>query len=95
MVSPPLIEPPPPIFSTGRIPITPVHNLIHYPHQYTSPMVDYAYPTVFNPYYNHVLPYGLSSMHANPQLLSSMGMYGTSPYNLSMLQNGLYGMVPY
>lgn len=58
-------------------------------------MVDYAYPTVLNPFYNHVLPYGMSFLHANPHVLSSMGMYGSNPYTLSMLNNGMYGMVPY
>ena len=45
-------------------------------------MVHYAYPTIFNPFYNHLLPYGLSSMYANPHILSSMGMYGMTPHNL-------------
>ena len=58
-------------------------------------MVHYAYPTVFNPYYNHLLPYGLSSMYANPHILSSMGMYGLTPHNLSMMHNGFFGMLPY
>ncbi len=94
-VNPPLVSPPPPIFNSGILPIQPVYNLIHYPHQYSSPMVNYAYPTIFNPFYNHLLPYGMSNSHVNPHMLSSMGMYGLTPYNLSQMHNGNFGMLPY
>ena len=94
-VSPPLVSAPPPIFDSGQLPIQSVFNLIQYPHQYSSPLNDYAYPTIFNPYYNHLLPYGMPFMHLNPHSLSSMGMYGMTPYNLSMMNNGFAGMMPY
>ena len=94
-IAPPLVSPPPPIFSSGRLPVQRVYNLLHFPHQYSSPLVNYAYPTVFNPYYNHMLPYGLTSMYANPQIMSSLGIYGANPFSMSMLHNGFFGMVPY
>ena len=94
-VSPPLVSAPPPIFDSGQLPIQSVFNLIQYPHQYSSPLNDYAYPTIFNPYYNHMLPYGMPFQHLNPHALSSMGMYGSTPYNMSMMGNGFAGMLPY
>jgi hypothetical protein len=94
-VSPPMVSPPPAIFDTGKLPIQPVFNLMHYPNQYSTPQVDYAYPTVLNPYYNNILPYGQPFMHLNPHALSAMGMYNLTPYNLSMMNNGFSGMMPY
>jgi hypothetical protein len=105
MMTPSLLPPPPPIFSTGKLPVTTQYHIVHYPSHVNTPWNLLSYPRVMAPHYGYMgyplHPYNYMHMaHAahTAMLGASMGMPGAfaNPYMYSPYSMGLhpFGYLP-
>ena len=105
MMTPSLLPPPPPIFSTGRLPVTTQYHIVHYPSHVNTPWNLLSYPRVMAPHYGYMgyplHPYNYMHMaHAahTAMLGAHMGMPGAfaNPYIYSPYSMGLhpFGYLP-
>ena len=51
--SPSLLPPPPPIFSTGKLPVQTQYHIVHYPSHVNTPWNMLSYPRVMAPHYGY------------------------------------------
>lgn len=105
MMTPSLLPPPPPIFSTGKLPVTTQYHIVHYPSHINTPWNLLSYPRVMAPHYGYMgyplHPYNYMHMaHAahTAMLGAHMGMPGAfaNPYMYSPYSMGLhpFGYLP-
>ena len=105
MMTPSLLPPPPPIFSTGKLPVTTQYHIVHYPSHVNTPWNLLSYPRVMAPHYGYMgyplHPFNYMHMaHAahTAMLGASMGMPGAmmNPYMYSPYSMGLhpFGYLP-
>jgi hypothetical protein len=105
MMTPSLLPPPPPIFSTGKLPVTTQYHIVHYPSHVNTPWNLLSYPRVMAPHYGYMgyplHPYNYMHMaHAahTAMLGAHMGMPGAfaNPYIYSPYSMGLhpFGYLP-
>ena len=105
MMTPSLLPPPPPIFSTGKLPVTTQYHIVHYPSHVNTPWNLLSYPRVMAPHYGYMgyplHPFNYMHMaHAahTAMLGASMGMHGAfaNPYMYSPYSMGLhpFGYLP-
>ena len=104
-MSPSLLPPPPPIFSTGKLPVQTQYHIVHYPAHVNTPWNMYSYPRVMAPHYGYMgyplHPYNYMHMaHAahTAMLGAHMGYPGafSNPYIHSPYSMGLhpFGYLP-
>ena len=89
LAMPPMVPPPPPIFTSGQLPIQNAYHVIHHPQHNASPWNVNAYPHVFNPYLGHGWP--VTPMH--PSAYSGIP-HGLHPFSYPGV-GFPYGMSPY
>ena len=53
MITPSLLPPPPPIFSTGKLPVQTQYQIVHYPAHVNTPWNLLSYPRVMAPHYGY------------------------------------------
>lgn len=105
MMTPSLLPPPPPIFSTGKLPVTTQYHIVHYPSHINTPWNLLSYPRVMAPHYGYMgyplHPYNYMHMaHAahTAMLGAHLGMPGAfaNPYMYSPYSMGLhpFGYLP-
>ena len=105
MMTPSLLPPPPPIFSTGKLPVTTQYHIVHYPSHINTPWNLLSYPRVMAPHYGYMgyplHPFNYMHMaHAahTAMLGASMGAVGAfaNPYIHSPYSMGLhpFGYLP-
>lgn len=105
MMTPSLLPPPPPIFSTGKLPVTTQYHIVHYPSHVNTPWNLLSYPRVMAPHYGYMgyplHPYNYMHMaHAahTAMLGAQMGAPGAmaNPYMYSPYSMGLhpFGYLP-
>jgi hypothetical protein len=105
MMTPSLLPPPPPIFSTGKLPVTTQYQIVHYPAHVNTPWNLLSYPRVMAPHYGYMgyplHPYNYMHMaHAahTGMLGAQMGYPGAmaNPYIHSPYSMGLhpFGYLP-
>jgi hypothetical protein len=105
MMTPSLLPPPPPIFSTGKLPVTTQYQIVHYPAHVNTPWNLLSYPRVMAPHYGYMgyplHPYNYMHMaHAahTAMLGAQMGYPGAfaNPYIHSPYSMGLhpFGYLP-
>ena len=105
MMTPSLLPPPPPIFSTGKLPVTTQYQIVHYPAHVNTPWNLLSYPRVMAPHYGYMgyplHPYNFMHMaHAahTAMLGGQLGLPGAfaNPYIHSPYSMGLhpFGYLP-